>query len=321
MSRRPLAAGQRAAGAAAARGFTLIEVLVALVIVALGMSALLETLSASANNIGALRDKTVAEWIAMNEIADARLALSRPPIGTTDGDVRNCADGNWHWQRQIAAVDAVPGLYSITVSVRRTAPGSDSSSDNGNNSSSGNSGSNSGSSSGSSLGATTLGAGSTIGLVGCINTTGTGPGSSLESGGLGTGGSSGSDSIGAGGSLGSPDTLGPGSSIALGASATTAAGTSGASGTGIAPGAAGAAGAAPAGTVSSLLGAGSGNGQNWLITLTGFRGNSLGAASGESPDWTGSTFAGEGGTNGIPNGGTATGNLPSPAVPQIGTTP
>jgi type II secretion system protein I len=294
-------------GTAAPSGFTLIEVLVALVIVALGMSALLETLSASANNIGALRDKTVAEWIAMNEIANARLALSQPPIGITNGDVRNCADGDWHWQRQIAAVDAVPGLYSITVSVRRAPPGSA-------NSSSGNSNSNSDSSppGSSSLGAPTLGAGSAIGVTGCIDTTS--PGESLGSGSLGAGASG---SLGASGTLGASSTLGPANTLGSGNSTTL-----GASGTG-ASGASGTSGAGNAGTIGSLFGAGAGagSGQSWLITLTGFRGNSLGAASGESPDWTGSTFAGESGRNGIPNGGTTTGNLSSPAAPSQITAP
>lgn len=104
----------------AARGFTLLEVLVALVIVALGMSALLETLSQSAGNISALRDKTVAEWIAMNQLALARLSLNAPAIGLTQGDVQNCGNGNWHWQQRVSAVNAVPGLLSITVSVQRT---------------------------------------------------------------------------------------------------------------------------------------------------------------------------------------------------------
>ena len=58
------------------RGFTLLEVLVALVIVAFGMGAVLSALSSSANNIAALREKTIAEWVGMNQIADVRLNLN-----------------------------------------------------------------------------------------------------------------------------------------------------------------------------------------------------------------------------------------------------
>ena len=56
------------------RGFTLIEVLVALFIVALGIGALLSTLTSAATTIDHLRDKSFAEWIALNQITQARLA-------------------------------------------------------------------------------------------------------------------------------------------------------------------------------------------------------------------------------------------------------
>ncbi len=71
------------------RGFTLIEVLVALVIVALGMSALLETLGSAADTATWLRDKTFAQWIAFNQLEQTlRLSGSRcPPTGTTDGEL------------------------------------------------------------------------------------------------------------------------------------------------------------------------------------------------------------------------------------------
>lgn len=306
----------RRPGVAAERGFTLIEVLVALVVVALGMSALLETLSASAGNIAALRDKTAAEWIAMNQIANVRLALSAPSIGTTTGDVRNCANGNWHWQQQVSAVDAVPGLLSITVSVQRTGAASASGSSS-NSSSSSSSSSNSGS-----TGSASLGAGSALGAainpVGCVSMAA--PGSSLGAAGtLGAG-----SGPGAGDSLGAADSIGPtgppgqasANAAASGAGSAAIPGTAGSGASG-----GSAASSSTTGLVNSLLRAGGGKAQSWLITLTGFRGNSLGAASGESPDWTGSTFAGEGGTNGIPNGGAVQGNLPSPAAPsQFGST-
>ncbi len=103
-------------------GFTLVEVLVALVIVAFGMSAVLAALGASAENIGALREKTLAQWVALNQIADVRLNLQAPLTGTTEGDVRGFGNADWHWQQTVTAVDQIPELLKIMVRVRRVAP-------------------------------------------------------------------------------------------------------------------------------------------------------------------------------------------------------
>jgi general secretion pathway protein I len=110
---------RHSATAPATRGFTLIEVLVALVIVAFGMGALLAALSAAAANVGALRDKTLAQWIALNQITDTRLNLQAPTSGTKQGDLKNFGNGDWHWQQDVTALTQIPGLLQITVSVRR----------------------------------------------------------------------------------------------------------------------------------------------------------------------------------------------------------
>ncbi len=62
---------------AAQRGFTLIEVLAALVIVALGMIAAIQAVTQSARNGTYLRDKTLAHWIGMNVLTERRLQPGR----------------------------------------------------------------------------------------------------------------------------------------------------------------------------------------------------------------------------------------------------
>jgi len=101
----------------------LIEVLVALVIVAFGMGAVLAALNASAANISALREKTLAQWVALNRVSDVRLNLQPPQTGTTEGDVKGFGNGDWHWQQIVTAVQEIPGLMQITVKVRRNPPG------------------------------------------------------------------------------------------------------------------------------------------------------------------------------------------------------
>jgi len=105
-----------------ARGFTLVEVLVALVIVAFGVGAVLAALSASAGNVSALREKTLAQWVALNRVSDSRLSLQPLKNGATEGDIKGFANGDWHWQQIVTAVQAIPGLQQITVKVRRSVP-------------------------------------------------------------------------------------------------------------------------------------------------------------------------------------------------------
>ncbi|MEL6915780.1 MAG: type II secretion system minor pseudopilin GspI [Pseudomonadota bacterium] len=54
-------------------GFTLIEVLVALVILGVGAMSLLLSAQAHAARVGGLEDRTVARWVAENHLAGLRL--------------------------------------------------------------------------------------------------------------------------------------------------------------------------------------------------------------------------------------------------------
>ena len=85
-----LAAGTRVSSARCLTpcgGFTLIEVLVALFIVALGMGALLSTLTSSADTVDHLRDKSFAEWMALNRDQRSATGNARRATGTTSGEV------------------------------------------------------------------------------------------------------------------------------------------------------------------------------------------------------------------------------------------
>jgi general secretion pathway protein I len=102
-----------------ARGFTLVEILVALVIVAVGMAALMEALSSSARSLSYMRDETFSQWVALNQIANLRLQLSQgqvPPTGNTTGDI-DYAGRSWHWRQEIVATQ-VTGMERIDVKVR-----------------------------------------------------------------------------------------------------------------------------------------------------------------------------------------------------------
>lgn len=98
-------------------GFTLLEVLVALAVLALAMGALVLTASREAQSLGDERARTLAQWVAANAIAEARLSGPLPTSGRRSGEV-NMGGQHWRWQLDIAmATDE--GIRRLDVSVRR----------------------------------------------------------------------------------------------------------------------------------------------------------------------------------------------------------
>jgi len=78
------------------RGFTLVEVLVALAVVALGLTALMVAVSGTARTSGYLRDKTIAQWIALNRLTQVRLQVNK--LGDTqDTGQIDFAGQKWHY--------------------------------------------------------------------------------------------------------------------------------------------------------------------------------------------------------------------------------
>ena len=68
----------------AASGFTLIEVLVALTIVAITLGAGIKAAGALTGNTQRLADVTAAQWCADNQLTGLRLSGLTPPIGDSD---------------------------------------------------------------------------------------------------------------------------------------------------------------------------------------------------------------------------------------------
>ena len=69
---------------AAESGFTLIEVMVALAIVAITLGAGIKAAGALTNNTQRLADATAAQWCADNQLTGLRLSGLTPPIGDSD---------------------------------------------------------------------------------------------------------------------------------------------------------------------------------------------------------------------------------------------
>ncbi len=97
------------------RGFTLIEVMVALVVAALALVAVMASISQMIDAGTAMRDRTYAAWIAQNKIAELRLANTEPEVSTSNGDVE-FAGLEWAWTATISET-GVQYLYRVDVGV------------------------------------------------------------------------------------------------------------------------------------------------------------------------------------------------------------
>lgn len=98
------------------RGFTLLEVMVALAVVAIALAALVKGGSQSAVTAAHLRDKSFAHWVAMNRVAELRLQKEWPATGDSTGD-EEMANRHWYTLAKVIATED-PDLRRLEVEVR-----------------------------------------------------------------------------------------------------------------------------------------------------------------------------------------------------------
>ncbi len=100
-----------------ARGFTLLEVMVALAVVAIGLGAITTEASRNINNAALLRDMTLAHWVATNKVVEMQVANEWPRAGSRKGNVE-MAGREWHWV--VNVIDTMDErVRRVDVEVRR----------------------------------------------------------------------------------------------------------------------------------------------------------------------------------------------------------
>jgi general secretion pathway protein I len=97
------------------RAFTLVEVMVALAIIALSLTAVAAKMSRMIDTSNSMRERTYASWIAQNKIAEMRLANVLPDVSATSGEV-DYANLTWRW-RAVVSESGIENLYRVDVEV------------------------------------------------------------------------------------------------------------------------------------------------------------------------------------------------------------
>lgn len=86
------------------RAFTLLEVLVALAVLAVALGALVRAGGEQARSLDHLRTSSFAEWVAADRLARARLADSWPDTGTRLGTTQ-MGRRLWHWRQTVSQTE------------------------------------------------------------------------------------------------------------------------------------------------------------------------------------------------------------------------
>jgi general secretion pathway protein I len=97
------------------KGFTLLEVLVALVILAVTMAAVSRTASSSIHHADAMRIRVIADWVAQNRLAQHQARGDYPQPGIQTGSEEQ-AGQTYPWREEIIATPN-PTMRRIIVNV------------------------------------------------------------------------------------------------------------------------------------------------------------------------------------------------------------
>jgi general secretion pathway protein I len=102
--------------AARGRGFMLLEVMLAVLFLALALGAGIFSTGRFAANAAVLREKTVALWVAHNRLTEIGLEPAWPSVGKSDGEV-TMAGVDWRWEVEVVETPD-PRVRRVNIAVR-----------------------------------------------------------------------------------------------------------------------------------------------------------------------------------------------------------
>ena len=94
-------------------GFSLLEALIALVILAIASATLVGASESHLDRIGGLEDRAVASWVAEAQLSDLRIAVAQPVRSST---TREMAGRSWRVETAPVATND-PELVRVDISV------------------------------------------------------------------------------------------------------------------------------------------------------------------------------------------------------------
>lgn len=96
------------------KGFTLLEVMVAVAVLALAMAAVIKAATHSGANVATMRENTLAQWVAENRMAELR--AEEAWFSGNDSGTAELAGREWFWHIETENT-ADSNLRRITIRV------------------------------------------------------------------------------------------------------------------------------------------------------------------------------------------------------------
>lgn len=97
-------------------GFLLVEVLIALAILAIPLAAITRAVGQAIDTTAALRDRSIAMWVAQDRLTMHRIERDWPTLKTTTG-TSEMAGRSWRWQEKVISTPVVQ-LRRIEIEIR-----------------------------------------------------------------------------------------------------------------------------------------------------------------------------------------------------------
>jgi len=101
----------------AQRGFTLLEILVAVTVLAIALAAIISAGANFAHSSSDLRDKTLALWVAHNRLTEVELQPVWPQVGVSNDDVQ-MGGTQWTWRAEVQGTQD-PTLRRVDIHVQK----------------------------------------------------------------------------------------------------------------------------------------------------------------------------------------------------------
>ena len=99
------------------RGFTLIEVVVAVAVISIGLAATIKTVGTVTKNTAHLNERSIATWVAQNAMADFELDIDGDATKKKSG-TEEMAGVEWYWEKNLVDTED-PDIQRVEIEVRR----------------------------------------------------------------------------------------------------------------------------------------------------------------------------------------------------------